>query len=188
MESVYTNRKLVGDHNNSKKKRDNKQEEVIASLQLYTLDCNFKCDYVVSKNSKLSELDCHDQYGNINEITINSHRSSCEIVNSEYTITYDIGRLASLYEAALVQSRINENTLWKFSYIDQNIAKIDLQVEKINKNNLLVTLSTSDYNYYKINKLINRLHFKLNQKGWINQIEHINNRKPLDKASELTKE
>ncbi len=142
------------------------EENAQGSVQSGDFNNNTKCNYMVSVNTGNGEQDDLNYHSVLSEITVNKDSVTVVHQGNSTTTAYDIVQLEKFYDVMLTQLKKDENALWKFTYIDQNIAKLDLYIEKTNKNNLLITMSTASKDLSKVKQIISDLHSKLMQKGW----------------------
>jgi hypothetical protein len=85
-----------------------------------------------------------------------------------------IEELSRVFKSIITQE-ISEIENWKFTYKDTSLGELNMMVKKVNHNNISVTMSTLGVNIEEEKLLIQKLHDRLLQKGWLSQISCADN-------------
>jgi hypothetical protein len=168
---------------NDEEKENN--EKVSDSIQVIINNRKIDIEYVVSHdNEYYEEEDNNINQGVSSEVqTVNHNASDIQSQTSQNT-AYTVAQLARLYETALAQSIRNRESSWKFTFCDPGLNKVELNIEKVRNNNLVVTMSTNTSSSKIINQVIESLHKRLAQKGWISQINSFAKDDPVQSVQE----
>jgi hypothetical protein len=77
-----------------------------------------------------------------------------------------IENLHQMIDKALVQYSSRSDQLWKFKYIDPAANDLILSVKKINKDDIIVNITSSKLDEKCLKIIVDQLHNRLRHKGW----------------------